>query len=244
MLEAILCAASLSLCYTATCYGIDECIGSCWCMGDSKYKDSTLHIQAERAQIQWRRPSLGCCFHEDYNIMAFRICINRFWLVCGQAIILIGFPLLHMYSWCQSSAMDTNCHTDERLYSFHEISMICTNITKYTVQESRTEKFSELIHSICPTSSISYQSQWFSTCLATEGTWQGVSCMQIWCTRSFSPIHHVNISLGVNFVEYVCRQTKIHIAIKHPDGIVFFWCSFSNQEQYYDVYIMMSSRGR
>ena len=81
------------LCYSATCYGIDECIGSCWCMGDSKYKDSTLHIHAERTQIQWRWPSLGCCFHEDYNIMAFRICMIRFWLVGGKAIILIGFPL-------------------------------------------------------------------------------------------------------------------------------------------------------
>ena len=45
MIKAILCAAILSLCYTATCYGIDECITSCWCMGVSKYKDSTLHIK-------------------------------------------------------------------------------------------------------------------------------------------------------------------------------------------------------
>ena len=113
MIEAILCAASLFLCYTATCYGINECIGSCWCMRDSKYKDSTLHIQAERTQIQWRRPLLGCCFHEDYNIMAFRICINRFWLVGGRVIILIDYPLLHMYSWCQSCAVDANDHTEK-----------------------------------------------------------------------------------------------------------------------------------
>ena len=132
MIETILFAASLSLCYTATCYGTDECIRSCWCIGDSKYKDSSLHIQAERTQIQWRRPSLGCCYHEDYNIMAFRICIKKFWLVGGKAIILIGFPLLHMYSWCQSSTVEFNYHTDKRLYSFHEISMSCTNITKYT----------------------------------------------------------------------------------------------------------------
>ena len=97
MIEAILCVESLSLSYTiATCYGIDECITSCWCMGVSKYKDSTLHIQAERTHIQWRQPSLGCCFHEDYNIMAFRICINRFWLVGGKAIIPIVFPF---YTW-------------------------------------------------------------------------------------------------------------------------------------------------
>ena len=101
-----MCAANFSLCYTATCYGINECIGSCGCMGDSKYKDSTLHFQAERTQIQWRRPSLGCCFHVGNNIMACRICINRFWLVDDKVIILIGFPLLHMYSWCQSSAKD------------------------------------------------------------------------------------------------------------------------------------------
>ena len=229
MIEAILCVASLSLCYTVTCYGIDECIGSCWCTRDSKYKDSTLHIQAERTQIQWMRPSLDCCFHGDYNIMAFRICINRFWLVGGKAIILIGFPLLHVYSWCQSSAVVANYHTDKRLYSFHEISMSCTNITKYTVRvldRHPSEKCSELIHSICPTSMISYQSQWDRACLATEGTWQGGSCMQIWCTGSFSPIHHLNVSLGANFVEYRSRQTKFHIAIKHPDDIVFFWCSF------------------
>ena len=78
--------AFLSATQPATCYGIDECITSCWRMGVSKYKDSTLHIQAERTQIQRRRPSLGCCFHEDYNLMAFRICIDMFWL------ILIGFP--------------------------------------------------------------------------------------------------------------------------------------------------------
>ena len=68
MIKAILCVACLSLCFTATCYGIDECIGSCWCMWDSKCKDSILHIEAKRTQIQWRRPSLGCCFHEN-NIM-------------------------------------------------------------------------------------------------------------------------------------------------------------------------------
>ena len=161
MIEAVLSATSLSLCCTVTCYGIDECLGSCWCMGDSKYKDSTIHIQAKRTQIQWRRPSLGCCFNEDYNIMAFRICINRFWLGDGKAIILVGFPRLHMYSWCQSSAVDGNYHTDKGLYSFLEISM-CTNITKYTVRvldRHPSEKCSELIHPICPTSMISYQSQ-------------------------------------------------------------------------------------
>ena len=89
--EAILCAASLSLCYTATCYDISGCIGSCCCMGDSKCKDSTLHIQAKQTQIQWKQPWLVCCFHDVYNIMARRTCINRFWLAGGKAIILIGF---------------------------------------------------------------------------------------------------------------------------------------------------------
>ena len=89
--EAILCAASLSLCYTATCYDISGCIGSFCCMGDSKCKDSTLHIQAEQTQIQWKQPLPVCCFHDVYNIMARRICINRFWLAGGKAIILIGF---------------------------------------------------------------------------------------------------------------------------------------------------------
>ena len=91
MVEAILCAASLSLCYTATCYDISGCIGSCWCMGDSKCNDSTLHIQAEQTQIQWKQPLLVCCFHDVHNIVARRICINRFWPAGGKAIILIGF---------------------------------------------------------------------------------------------------------------------------------------------------------
>ena len=79
MIEAILCVASLSLCYTATCYDINGCIGSCclW-MGDSKCKDSTLHIQAEQTQIQWKQPFLVCCLNDVYNIMARRICVNRF----------------------------------------------------------------------------------------------------------------------------------------------------------------------
>ena len=84
---------SLYILYVAS---LSLCIGSCWCIGDSKYKDSTLHIQAERTQIPWRWPSLGCCFHEDYNIMACRICINRFRLVGDKAIIPVGFPI---YTW-------------------------------------------------------------------------------------------------------------------------------------------------
>ena len=96
MIEAILCAASLSLCYTATCYDINGCIGSCWCMGDSKCKDSTLHFQAEQTQIQWKQPLLVCCFNDVYNIMARRICINMFWLAGGKAIILIVFPFIHV----------------------------------------------------------------------------------------------------------------------------------------------------
>ena len=65
-----------------------------------------------------------------------------------------------------------------------------------------------------------------NACLVIEGTWQGGSCMQIWWTGTFSPVHHLYVSLGANFVEYRSRQRKFHIAIKHPDDIVFFWCSF------------------
>ena len=92
MIEVILCAASLSLCYTATCYDNSGCIGSCWCMGDSRCTASPLHIQAEQTQIQWKQPLLVCCFHDVYNIMARRICVNRFWLAGGKTIILIGSP--------------------------------------------------------------------------------------------------------------------------------------------------------
>ena len=67
-------------------------IGSCWCMGDSRCTASPLHIQAEQTQIQWKQPLLVCCFHDVYNIMARRICVNRFWLAGGKTIILIGSP--------------------------------------------------------------------------------------------------------------------------------------------------------
>ena len=161
MKEVILCAASLSLCYTATCYDISGCIGSCWCMGDSKCKASTLHIQAEQTQIQWKQPLLVCCFHDVYNIMDRRICINRFWLASGKAIILIGFPFytciigVNPQPW-----MPIN--TQARVYSFHQISISGTNATKYAVQvldRNPSEKCSELIYSLCPISMLWYQSQ-------------------------------------------------------------------------------------
>ena len=123
------------------CYDLSGCIGSCWCMGDSKCKDSTLHIQAEQTQIQWKQPFLVSCFHDIYKIMARRICINRFWLAGGEAIILIGFPFhtcivgVNPQSW-----MPINTHTD-------------------TLDRNPSEKCSELIHSICLTSMLWYQSQ-------------------------------------------------------------------------------------
>ena len=157
MIEAILCATSLSLCYTATCYDINGCIGSCWYMADSKCKDSTLHIQAEQKQMQWKQPLLVCCFHDVYNTMARRI-----WLAGGKGHCPNWFPLLHMYSWCQSSAVDANWLRDKRVYSFHQINMSCTNTTKYNAQvldRNPSEKRSELIYSLCPTSMLWYQSQ-------------------------------------------------------------------------------------
>ena len=159
--EAILCAASLSLCYTATCYDISGCIGSCCCMGDSKCKDSTLHIQSEQTQIQLKQPLLVCCFHDVYNIMARRICINRFWLAGGKAIILIGF-LFYTCIIGVNPQPWMPINTDKRVYSFHQISMSCTNTTKYTAQvldRNPSEKCSELMHSLCPTSMLWYQSQ-------------------------------------------------------------------------------------
>ena len=131
MIEAILCAASLSLCYTATCYDISGCIGSCWYMGDSKCKDSALHIQAEQTQIQWKQPLLVCCFHDVYNIVARRICINRFWLAGGKAIILIGFPPFYTcivgvnpQPWVPSNTQTKECIASIRsaeLHQYHQI---------------------------------------------------------------------------------------------------------------------------
>ena len=132
MIEAILCAASLSLCYTTT-YDISGCIGSCWCMGDSKCKDSTLHIQAEQTQIQWKQPLFVCCFHDVYNLMDRRICIYRFWLAGGKAIILIGFLFYTcIVGFNPQPWMPINTQT--KVYSFHQITMSCTNTTKYTAQ--------------------------------------------------------------------------------------------------------------
>ena len=89
MIEVILCAASLSLCYTATCYDISGCIGSCWWMGDSKCKDSTLHIQAEQTQIQWKQPLLvsWCLQHNGSKDMHKQI-LTCWW----QSHYPIGFP--------------------------------------------------------------------------------------------------------------------------------------------------------
>ena len=162
MIEGILCAASLSLCYTATCYDISGCIGSCWCMGDSKCKASTLHIQAEQTQIQWKQPLLVCCFHDVYNIIVRRICKNRFWLAGGKAFILIGFPFytcivgVNPQPW-----MPINTQTKECIASIRS-AWVAPNTTKYTAQvldRNPLEKCSELIHSLCPTTMLWYQSQ-------------------------------------------------------------------------------------
>ena len=135
MIKAILCAASISLCCTATCYGIHVYFGSCWCMGESTCKDSTLHIQAEQSQIQWRRHLLVCFFHEDDNIMACRICIGRFWHFGGKSIILSGFPLLHVYSCCQASAMPINTQMKDCTASIRSAWVMSPN----TLLESRTQ---------------------------------------------------------------------------------------------------------
>ena len=130
MIEVILCVASLSLCYTATCYDISGCFGSCWCMGDSKCKASTLHIQAEQTQIQWKQPLLVCCFHDVYNIMARKICINRFWLAGGKAIILIGFPFytcivgVNPQPWMPINTQTKECIASSdphELHQYHQI---------------------------------------------------------------------------------------------------------------------------
>ena len=128
MIEVILCVASLSLCYTATCYDISGCFGSCWCMGDSKCKASTLHIQAEQTQIQLKQPLLVCCFHDVYNIMARRICINRFWLAGGKAIILIGFPIytcivgVNPQPWMPTQTKECIASSDpHELHQYHQI---------------------------------------------------------------------------------------------------------------------------
>ena len=157
---ATLCAASLSLCYTATCYDISGCIGSCCCMGDSKCKDSTLHIQAEQTQIQWKQSLLVCCFHDVYNTMARRICITRFWLAGGKAIILIGFLFytcivgVNPQPW-----MPINTQTNECIASIRSAWVASIPPNTLLLDRNPSEKCSELIHSLCPTSMLWYQSQ-------------------------------------------------------------------------------------
>ena len=81
-------------------------------------------------------------------------------------------------------------------------------------------------------------------CLATEGTWQWGSCMQIWRTGCISPIHHLNVSHGAIFFDPV--QEK---ADKNPYCHKASWwhCALLMHllelRQYCDVYIIMSSRG-
>ena len=107
MIEVILCAASLSLCYTATCYDISGCIGSCWYMGDSKCKASTFISKPNKHK------SSGSCLcwfaafmslqHNGSKDMRKQV-LTCWW----QSHYPNWLPLLYMYSWCQSSAVDAN----------------------------------------------------------------------------------------------------------------------------------------
>ena len=174
MIEAKLCAASLSLCYTATCYDIFECIGPCWSMRDSKYKDSTLHIQAEWTQIQWRRPALVCCFHEDYHIM------TSWW----QSHYPNWFPLYtcivgaNPRLWMPFNAQTKDCRASSR-------SGWVASISANTLFGSWTDTLQKSVQNwYIP---FAYKNDIISepmrsACLETNGTWQWGSWMQIWCT--------------------------------------------------------------
>ena len=96
MIEVLLCVASISLCYTAT---LDPA---------GAWEIASTRTPPFISKPDKHRSSGGGPANEDYNIMVCRICINRFWLVGSKATILNGFPLLYMYSWCQSSTMDAN----------------------------------------------------------------------------------------------------------------------------------------
>ena len=67
------------------------------------------------------------------NLMDRRICIYRFWLAGGKAIILIGFLFYTcIVGFNPQPWMPINTQT--KVYSFHQITMSCTNTTKYTAQ--------------------------------------------------------------------------------------------------------------
>ena len=85
------------------------------------------------------------------------------------------------------------------------------------------EKFRELMQSLCPTCMILYQSQWDSACPVNEGTRKWVSCMQIWCTGSFSPICHLNLSLDAYFAHPVHEQGDVKSIL--PQSTLMTLCS-------------------
>ena len=206
MIEVILCAASLSLCYTATCYDISGCTGSCWSMGDSKCKAfSTLHIQAEQTQIQWKQPLLVCCFHDVYNIMARRICVSRFWLAGGKAVILIGFPFypcivgVNPQPW-----MPINTQTKECIASIRSARV--APIPPNTPLKSWTEILQKSVQS------------WYIPFALQVHVCYDIKVRKMSSNRGYLtmrflhanlmyrillPVHHLNVSLYANFVHTV-----------------------------------------
>ena len=120
--------------------------------------------------------------------------------------------------------------------------MSCTSTTKYTAQvldRNPPERCSELIHSLCPTSMLWYQSQSDSPCPATEGTWQWGSCMQVWCTGSFSLF--TTWMLAFMLILYTQYTSRHHRA---PWWHCVPLMQLSEQRTKLQCVPLMSSRGR
>ena len=140
------------------------------------------------------RSSGGGPANEDYNIMACRICINRFWLVFPFYTCIVG---VNHRPW-----MPIDTQTKD--YAASMRSAWVAPISPNKLLESWTDTLQKSIQSW--QFPLPYKYDIISEpmrCLATEGTWQWGSCMQIWCTGCTSPIHHLNVSPGANFVDPV-----------------------------------------
>ena len=107
MIEVILCVASLSLCYTATCYDISGCIGPAgtWEIASVRlppFISKPNKHKSSGSSLCWFAAFM-CLQHNGSKDMRKQI-LTCWW----QSHYPNWFPLLYMYSWCQSSAVDAN----------------------------------------------------------------------------------------------------------------------------------------
>ena len=120
--------------------------------------------------------------------------------------------------------MPINTQKKDCAASMRSAPLNCTTITKITCSSPGQTPFRKVFRA--DAFSFPYKYDIISEqmrCLATEGTWQWSSCMQIWCTGCIFPIHHLNDSPGANCFRistWASRQTFIL-----PQSILMTLCS-------------------